>query len=74
MSEATWKNRRRMAWAAFALIGLLMIAAAYRLAFVGDDPSSWTGIVSTLVAVLGSICVGYAGFSTWSDVKNGKDK
>lgn len=69
MNQASWKNRRRMAWLAFSGIMLLVAAAAYRLAFVGDDPNNWTGIVSTLVAVLGSICLGYSGFATWADIK-----
>jgi hypothetical protein len=58
-----------MAWLAFGGIWLLIAAAAYRLAFVGDDPNNWTGIVSTLVGVLGAICLGYSGFATWADVK-----
>lgn len=63
-----------MAWLSFAGIMLLVIAAAYRLAFVGDDPTSWTGIVSTLVAILGAICLGYSGFATWADIRQGEDK
>ena len=51
---------------------LLVIAAAYRLAFVGDDPNNWTGIVSTLVAVLGGMCLGYSGFATWAEIKKGE--
>lgn len=58
-----------MAWLAFGGILLLIVAAAYRLAFVGDDPSNWTGIVSTLVSVLGAICIGYSGFATWAEVR-----
>lgn len=69
MTQASWKNRRRMAWLAFGGIMLLVAAAAYRLAFVGDDPNNWTGIVSTLVAVLGAMCIGYSGFATWADIK-----
>lgn len=69
MTQATWKNRRRMAWLAFAGIMLLVMAAAYRLAFVGDDPNNWTGIVSTLVAILGGMCISYSGFATWSEIK-----
>ena len=71
MTQASWKNRRRMAWLAFCGIWLLVAAAAYRLAFVGDDPNNWTGIVSTLVGVLGAICLGYSGFATWADIKKG---
>jgi len=56
-------------WAAGIM--LLIAAAAYRLAFVGDDPNNWTGIVSTLVSVLGAICLGYSGFATWADIKKG---
>ena len=73
MTQASWKNRRRMAWLAFAGIMLLVIAAAYRLAFVGDDPNNWTGIVSTLVAILGAMCLGYTGFATWAEVKKKDD-
>lgn len=62
-----------MAWLAFSGIMLLVVAAAYRLAFVGDDPNNWTGIVSTLVAVLGAMCLGYSGFATWAEVQRGKD-
>lgn len=71
MTQASWKNRRRMAWLAFGGLMLLVIAAAYRLAFVGDDPTNWTGIVSTLTAILGGMCISYSGFATWQDVKKG---
>ena len=69
MSQASWKNRRRMAWLAFGGIMLLTIAAAYRLAFLGDDPSNWTGIVTILVGILGGMCISYSGFATYADVK-----
>lgn len=74
MTQASWKNRRRMAWLAFAGIMLLVVAAAYRLAFMGDDPNNWTGIVSTLVAILGAMCVSYSGFATMADIKGKKDE
>ena len=73
MTQASWKNRRRMAWLAFAGIMLMVVAMAYRLAFVGDDPANWTGIASILVGVLGSICVGYSGFATWAEIKKGEN-
>lgn len=74
MTQASWKNRRRMAWLAFAGIMLMTTAAAYRLAFVGDDPNNWTGIVSILVGVLGGMCISYSGFATWDDIKKRQDE
>jgi drug/metabolite transporter (DMT)-like permease len=69
MTQASWKNRRRMAWLSFAGIMVMVLGATYRLMFVGDDPNNWTGIVSILVSVLGAIVVGYSGFATWSEIK-----
>lgn len=69
MTQASWKNRRRMAWLSFAGIMVMVGGATYRLMFVGDDPQNWTGIVSILVSVLGAIVIGYSGFATWDDIK-----
>ncbi len=75
MTQASWKNRRRMAWLSFLGIMIMVLGATYRLMFVGDDPNNWTGIVSILVSVLGAIVVGYSGFATWSDIKGkGEDE
>lgn len=70
MTQASWKNRRRMAWLSWFGIFIMMMGATYRLMFVGDDPSAWTGIISILVSVFGAIVVGYSGFATWEQIKS----
>jgi len=69
-AQASWKNRRRMAWLAFFGLMMMVLGMLYHILFKEGDPTSWTGIMSTIIAVLGAIVVGYSGFATWSDVKS----
>ena len=72
-AKASWKNRRRMAWLAFLGLMMMVVGMLYHILIKGGDPSSWTGIMSTIIFALGGIVVGYSGFATWSDIKS-KDK
>lgn len=74
MTQATWKNRRRMAWFSFLGIMLLLGAVFVRTIIFGDDPAPWTGIVSMIMGVLGAIVIGYTGFAAWDDVTKTKAK
>jgi len=71
--QASWKNRRRMAWLSFAGLFLFLIGMMYRLMFGGDDPSNWTGLGATVLSIFGAIVVGYSGFATWEQVKKKDD-
>ena len=74
MTQASWKNRRRMAWLAFLGLFLFLLGIIYRLLFAGDDPSNWTGLGSTVLSIFGAIVVGYTGFATWEQVRSKKDE
>jgi len=59
-----------MAWMAFCGLFLMVLGMLFHILVKDGDPTSWTGIMSTIIAVLGAIVVGYSGFATWSEVKN----
>ena len=60
-----WANRRRMAWISF--IAILVIGA---LSFIFPDAAEKSaGVLGAVVALLGSIVIGYLGFSSWDDVR-----
>ena len=69
MTQASWKNRRRMAWASFAIVVGFLLGVSYRLFYCGDDPTAWTGILTILLGGLIGIVIGYAGFATMADIK-----
>lgn len=64
-SNRRWTNRRRMAY--IALFSSIMIVA-YVVTFPADIDSI-QGIVSTFLAGMFGIVLGYCGFATWDDVK-----
>ncbi len=55
--QASWKNRRRMAWLAFFGLMLMVAGMLYHILFKGGDPASWTGIMSTIIMTLGAIVI-----------------
>lgn len=67
-SQASWKNRRRMAWGSFFLITGFLLGICYALFIRGDDPTAWTGILTILLGGVVTIVVGYTGFAAWEDV------
>lgn len=65
-TERRWRNRRRMAWLSF-----VAVIAIVGLAFVFPDAADKaSAIVGTCVVILGSIILGYLGFSTMDDKWN----
>jgi len=73
-SQASWKNRRRMAWFSFLGLFMMVLGMLFHILVKDGDPTSWTGIMSTIIAVLGAIVVGYTGFAAWEDVKKNEKK
>lgn len=71
-SQASWKNRRRMAWGAFWSLIIIVLAMLFHIMFKEGDPTSWTGIAGTIITAFGAIVVGYTGFAVWDDVSKNK--
>jgi len=71
-AQASWKNRRRMAWGAFLSLIVIVTAMLYHIMFKGGDPTSWTGIAGTIITAFGAIVVGYTGFAVWDDISKNK--
>jgi len=71
-AQASWKNRRRMAWGAFFSLIVILAAMLYHIVFKDGDPTSWSGIAGTIIMAFGAIVVGYTGFAVWDDINKNK--
>ena len=65
-----WKNRRRMAWASFVLIFAISCACFVFPAQINTT----SGVLSTIILILGSIILGYLGLATIDDKWHRADK
>lgn len=64
-----WKNRRKMAWIAFATLVGFTIGIGIRLFVFADDPNSWVAIASMTIGSLAGIVLAYTGAATYDQVK-----